>query len=72
MTDQRFDVRVVRGTLALRLRGGGDIRDESVEIVTYPFGLDIEKARPSVVIGGAVGESRYDRVCGVACSVCGR
>lgn len=64
-TDQQLDVAVVLATLAARLRDGSDISDKSIEISTLPFRLAIEKAGLSVVIGGAVGQNRCDRLRGV-------
>lgn len=60
-TDKRLDVRVLRGVLALRLRGDRDSRDEFTKIVTYPFGFDVEQAGLVVVISGALGKNRCDR-----------
>ena len=52
VTDQRLDVSVVCGVLAARLRDDRDIRDESIEIVAYPFTFERGKDGVAHVIGG--------------------
>jgi hypothetical protein len=45
LTDQRLDVSVVRRVLALCLRDGRDVRDETVESSAAPFRFDMEQVR---------------------------
>ncbi len=71
-TDQRLDIRVVRSTLALRLRDGGDLRDQSIKIVVYLFGIGIKKAGLGVAVGGDVSENWCDCVRRIIRLVCGR
>ena len=56
ITDQRLDVGVVLTMLATRLCDGGDVCDESVEIVAYTVGFVVEKLQLSGISN--VGEIR--------------